>query len=145
MNILCLYRKRSWISSWEYLFSQHFEWLLNVEILTVYIRSHSWYIKTTYILWLGSQSSHNLEFMKIEIVRFIIHVAIINWIINLTTASFNMSYTPTYRLKFSTSMIKTNHLRWHVTFFANETPNFITHYELRFLVYKKLVIYIFCN
>ena len=29
--------------------------------------------------------------------------------------------------------------------FAEETPNFITDYELKFWVYKELVIYIFCD
>ena len=29
--------------------------------------------------------------------------------------------------------------------FADEMSNFITDYELYFLVYKELVIYIFCN
>ena len=29
--------------------------------------------------------------------------------------------------------------------FADEMPNFITDYKLRFWVYKELVIYIFCD
>ena len=40
-------------------------------------------------------------------------------------------------------MIKTNHFSWYVIVFVDETPNFITDYELKFWVYKELVIYIF--
>ena len=51
----------------------------------------------------------------------------------------------TYQLEASTSMIKTNHHNWYVIVFANEMLNFITDYELKFWVYKELVIYIFCD
>ena len=36
----------------------------------------------------------------------------------------------TYQLEVTTSMIKTNHLNWYVIVFPDETPNFITDYEL---------------
>ena len=42
-------------------------------------------------------------------------------------------------------MIKKNRYSWYVIVFADEMSNFITDYELHFLVYKELVIYIFCN
>ena len=51
----------------------------------------------------------------------------------------------TYKLEVSTSMVKTNHINWYVMVFINETPNFITDYELKLWVYKELVIYIFCD
>ena len=38
----------------------------------------------------------------------------------------------THQLKVSTSMIKTNYLSWCAIVFADETPNFITDYELYF-------------
>ena len=42
-------------------------------------------------------------------------------------------------------MIKINHLSLYVIVFADEMPKFITDYELKFWVYKELVIYIFCD
>ena len=81
-----------------------------------------------------------------KVVRFIIQLIVINRIINPTAVQSNMSYTfNTHQLEVSTSMIKTNHLSWHVIVFIDEMPNFIIDYELRFWVYKKLVIYIFCD
>ena len=38
----------------------------------------------------------------------------------------------TYQLEVSTSMIKTNHLSLYVIVLADEMPNFITDYELKF-------------
>ena len=40
-------------------------------------------------------------------------------------------------------MIKTNHPSWYVIVFIDEMSNFITDYELKFWVYKELMIYIF--
>ena len=40
-------------------------------------------------------------------------------------------------------MIKTNHPSWYAIVFVDEMPNFIIDYELKFWVYKELVIYIF--
>ena len=99
-----------------------------------------------YISWSGSLSSQDWESMKLEVMRLIIHVTVVNWIINLTVVQFNMSYTlKTHQLEVSTSMIKTNHLSWCVMVFVDETPNFITDLRTTFWVYKELVIYIFCD
>ena len=40
-------------------------------------------------------------------------------------------------------MIKTNYLSWYIIVFLDEIPIFITDYELKFWIYKELVIYIF--
>ena len=37
---------------------------------------------------MGSLSSHDWESMKLEVVRLIIEVTVVDWIINLTTSNF---------------------------------------------------------
>ena len=49
------------------------------------------------------------------------------------------------QLEVTISMIKTNHLSWYVIVFADETPNFITDYELYFEFIRNLWFYIFCD
>ena len=70
----------------------------HTEVLTVNIRSHSWYIRVTYISWSGSLSSQDWESMKLEVVRLIIQVTVVDWIINLTMVQFNMSGHESYIL-----------------------------------------------
>ena len=66
-------------------------------------------------------------------MKFIIHLTVVDRIINFITVQFNMFYTlKTYQQEVSTSMIKTNHLNWYIIVFADEISNFITNYELRF-------------
>ena len=100
--------------------------------MTLNIISHSWYIKVTYISQFVPLPSQDWESMKLKVVKLIIHVTVVDWIINLTAVQFNVLNLKTHKLEVSTSMIKTNHLSWYVIVFANEMPNFTTDCELCF-------------
>ena len=90
-----------------------------------YFRSHSWYIKKIYIPWSSRDIYYSID-SHYENNKS--HSCPVQYVLTLKT----------YQLEVTTSMIKTNHLGWYVIIFADETPNFITDYELNSKFTKNL-------
>ena len=86
--------------------------------------------ETTHGMVLKLHKDHKLHYFQIQ---------------SLYLGNFRKPLNNPTSTKFTLQSLHYFHLSWYVIVFVAEMPNFITNYELKFWVYKELVIYIFCD